>query len=209
MSDIEITEGFRLVREKIISLLDGDGLQGADGEYSRIIVGIDGRCGSGKSVLARWLQSEFDGNLFCMDDFYLRREQRTPARLAEIGGNVDYERFREEVMDPLLSGEEVVYRRFDCSTFTMQSPEIIPRKRLNLVEGSYSLHPYLGDVYDLRVFMTVDPETQLARIRRRSGEEKLERCRGEWIPKKEAYIRKFHPDKGALLISGGMENSYD
>lgn len=30
---------------------------------------------------------------FGLDDFFLRMEQRTPERLREVGGNVDYERF--------------------------------------------------------------------------------------------------------------------
>ncbi|MBQ7535090.1 MAG: hypothetical protein IJT43_05655 [Stomatobaculum sp.] len=190
----EIPEAYLLVREKIRELLAGDS--------PRILAAIDGRCGSGKTTLAAWLMEQFDGNLFHMDDFYLREEQRTPERLAEDGGNVDYERFREEVTDPLTSGREVLYRRFDCGSFSLQDPERIPRKRLNVIEGSYSMHPYFGDIYDLRVFMTVSKEEQRERIRKRNGEEKLQRFLGEWIPKEEAYFRKFHPEQGALVISG-------
>ena len=190
----EIPDGFLLVREKIRELLAGD--------CARILVAIDGRCGSGKTTLASWLMEQFDGNLFHMDDFYLREEQRTPERLAETGGNVDYERFREEVTDPLISGREVLYRRFDCASFSLQEPEQIPGKRLNIIEGSYSMHPYFGDIYDLRVFMTIDREEQAERIRKRNGEEKLQRFLKEWIPKEEAYFRKFRPGEGALVISG-------
>ena len=64
------------------------------------------------------------------------------------------------------------------------------------------MHPYFGDIYDLRVFMTVSKEEQRERIRKRNGEEKLQRFLGEWIPKEEAYFRKFHPEQGALVISG-------
>ena len=83
---IIVPEGYYEVRERIRTLLAG--------EKPRIIAAIDGRCGSGKTTLAAWLMDQFDGNLFHMDDFYLRSEQRTPERLAETGGNVDYERFR-------------------------------------------------------------------------------------------------------------------
>ena len=57
-----------------------------------LIVAIDGRCGSGKTTLGEYLEQVFDCNLFRMDDFFLRMEQRTPQRLKETGGNVDYER---------------------------------------------------------------------------------------------------------------------
>ena len=196
MEQIRITvpEGYYEIRERIRTLLAG--------EKPRIIAAIDGRCGSGKTTLAAWLMDQFDGNLFHMDDFYLRSEQRTPERLAETGGNVDYERFREEVAAPLAAGREVLYRRFDCASFSMEEPVLFPAKRLNVIEGSYSMHPYFGEIYDLRVFMTIDPAVQEERIRRRNGEEKLQRFLSEWIPKEEAYFRKYQPEQGALVIRG-------
>lgn len=68
-----------------------------------LIVAIDGRCGSGKTTLGEYLEQVFDCNLFRMDDFFLRMEQRTPQRLKETGGNVDYERFEETVIKTDLS----------------------------------------------------------------------------------------------------------
>ena len=52
--------------------------------------------GSGKSVLGQLLSEVYSCNLFHMDDFFLRPEQRTAERLAEAGGNVDRERFLEK-----------------------------------------------------------------------------------------------------------------
>lgn len=51
-----------------------------------LLVAIDGRCGSGKTTLGEYLKQIFDCNLFRMDDFFLRMEQRTPQRLKETGG---------------------------------------------------------------------------------------------------------------------------
>ena len=73
-------------------------------EKDFVIVAIDGKCASGKTTLAAELAEIYDCNVFHMDDFFLRPEQRTQQRFAESGGNVDYERFREEVLFPLLSG---------------------------------------------------------------------------------------------------------
>ena len=63
-----------------------------------ILVAIDGMCGSGKTTLGEYLHQVFDCNLFHVDDFFLRLEQRIPERLQEVGGNVDYERFEETVL---------------------------------------------------------------------------------------------------------------
>ena len=129
-----------------------------------IIVAIDGKCTSGKTTLASKLEQIYDCNVFHMDDFFLRPEQRTRSRFAEVGGNVDYERFQEEVLLPVRSGRFFSYRTFDCRTFTLSDPIIVTPKRLNIVEGTYSHHPYFGNPYDLKILLTVDDETQRRRI---------------------------------------------
>lgn len=166
----------------------------------RVIVGIDGMCATGKSTLGMYLQSLFGGNLFHMDDFFLQPAQRTPERLAEVGGNVDYERFREEVVNPLLNGEDILYRPYDCQTQTIESARKIENSRLNIIEGSYSLHPYLEDIYTLRFFTESTPERQLANIRGRNGEQMLVRFVQEWIPKENAYFDTFSTRENCILL---------
>lgn len=63
-------------------------------------VAIDGPCASGKSTLGQLLAGVYGCPLIRMDDFFLRPEQRSPERLAQPGGNVDYERFSREVLSP-------------------------------------------------------------------------------------------------------------
>ena len=70
-------------------------------------------------------------------------------------------------------------------------PVTVAPNRLTVVEGSYSCHPALWDYYDLRVFLTVDPEEQLRRIEKRSGPEKARQFRDRWIPFEEAYFRAY------------------
>lgn len=162
-----------------------------DTDKKRIIVALDGRCASGKSTLGFYLQELFDANLFHMDDFFLQAHQRTEERLAEVGGNVDYERFMEEVLKPVLSGEPVHYRRFDCKSMTLAESASIPNKRVTIIEGSYCMNPYFGDIYDLKVFTDIEEPEQLENIRARNGEEKLVVFKERWIPKEEAYFKKF------------------
>ena len=125
-----------------------------------VIVGIAGKCTSGKTTLATKLAEIYDCNVFHMDDFFLRPEQRTPERFAEVGGNVDYERFKEEILIPLQDGKQFSYRPFDCSTFTLANPVTVIPKQLNIIEGTYSHHPYFGNLYDLKVMLTVTPDLQ-------------------------------------------------
>ena len=152
-----------------------------------VIVAIDGKCTSGKTTLASKLAELYDCNVFHMDDFFLRPEQRTPERFAEVGGNVDYERFLEEVLLPLKSSKTFSYRPFDCSTFTLSDPVIVTPKRLNIIEGTYSHHPYFGNPYDLKILLTIDEETQRRRILDRP-EFLHKRFFEEWIPMENRYF---------------------
>lgn len=162
-----------------------------------IIVAVDGRCGSGKSTLADIirdrLESEYDisTQIFHMDDFYLRPEQRTEERMSEPGWNSDRARFLKEVLTPLMQNEQISYIRYDCASQSLCEPRIIKPGTVNIVEGSYSCHPDLIGLYDLTVFMTVGPDEQIRRIRQRDGDLKLELCEQKWIPLEEQYFAAF------------------
>lgn len=177
-----------------------------DKEKKRIIVALDGKCASGKSTLGFYLKELFEANLFHMDDFFLQACQRTEERLAEVGGNVDYERFMEEVMKPVLSGEAVHYRRFDCKSMMLDEGVTVPNKRITIIEGSYCMNPYFGDIHDLKVFMEIGEEEQLANIRERNGEEKLPVFLERWIPKEEAYFQKFQIKEQSDIVVEWRKN---
>lgn len=165
-----------------------------------ILVAIDGMCGSGKTTLGEYLHQVFDCNLFHVDDFFLRLEQRTPERLQEVGGNVDYERFEETVLVPIRKRHNVIYQPFSCMEWKLMDAYEIPYKNLNIVEGSYSMHPYFKNPYDLRIFMNISAKDQMENIIKRNGPKKAKDFKEKWIPKEEAYFEKFHVQDGTLEI---------
>lgn len=160
-------------------------------ENRQVTVAIDGMCASGKSTLGKLLAKKYDCNLFHMDDYFLRPVQRTKERLQEAGGNVDYERFYQEILSHLSDKEGLVYQRYDCGSRTLAEKVQVPYHRLNIIEGAYSQHPYFKEVYDLRFFLTISPEKQKQRIRIRNGEEHLERFVNEWIPMENHYFETY------------------
>ena len=121
---------------------------------------IDGRCGSGKSSLARLMEQVFSCNVFHMDDFYLPWNRRVENWMSVPGGNMDLERFRVEILDPVFAEQDVCYRRFDCGTGKVGEGELIPAKALTVIEGSYSHHPALHADYDLKIFLTCEKQEQ-------------------------------------------------
>lgn len=171
----------------------------AIGKPEHGLVAIDGRCGSGKTTLAKAICERSETAVVHMDDFFLRSEQRTPERFTEPGGNVDRERFLEEVLVPLSAGREVTYRPYNAHSQCFLEPVRLGARPIVLVEGSYSCHPALWDYYDLHVFLDIDPAEQLRRIESRNGKEGLAMFQARWIPLEEAYFQAFSPESRCEL----------
>ena len=159
-------------------------------EKGRVILAIEGGSASGKTTLAQIVSESYDCNVFHMDDFFLRPEQRTRARFSEVGGNVDRERFYDEVLTPLLKNETVTYRRFDCGTQTLGEPIVVAPKQLTVIEGVYSMHPAFEEYYNLSLFLDIDSECQRERILRRNTPKLATRFFEEWIPLENIYFAK-------------------
>lgn len=168
-------------------------------ERERVFVAIDGPCTSGKTTLATVLQRRFGGNVLHMDDFFLRPEQRTPERFAEPGGNVDRERFEDEVLAPLAAGKIAQYRPWDCHTGDFAASRNVEPARLTIVEGSYSMHPALSGYYDLMICLTIDSGEQLRRLEARNPR-MLQRFIDEWIPLENRYFASTETRTAADMI---------
>jgi uridine kinase len=159
-------------------------------EKDYVVVAIDGCAASGKTTLAKELQRHYNCEIIKMDHFFLPPQKRTMERLNTPGGNIDYERFKEEVIDKL--GSSFSYHVFDCSVMALNGVSYINNNRLTIIEGSYSLHPYFGKYYDLSIFLDIDYEEQIRRIKKRNGEEMLKMFTSKWIKYETLYHDEFN-----------------
>ncbi|MHB8961632.1 MAG: uridine kinase family protein [Saccharofermentanales bacterium] len=175
-----------------------DGLLQSDS--SSVLAAIDGNSGAGKSWLSGLIGSIYDCNLFHADDFFLRPEQRTQERLSEPGGNVDYERLESEVYSQISKGFPFEYRKFDCSVMAYGDTVKVDPRRLNVIEGSYSLHPKLSGYCGLKVFLKIPPARQAKRVLERNGPILYQRFEREWIPKENLYFKTFHIEQNCDLV---------
>lgn len=176
------------IREEIINEIKSL----AESSDRNVLIAIDGRCASGKTTFASYVSKALDCNVFHMDDYFLRPEQRTAERLKEPGGNVDRERFNEEILTPLTEGaDRIVYRKFDCRTMSLQPPVRVTTKKINIIEGAYCCHPDLIDKYDMKIFFDITKELQKERILNRNGSKQWEVFRERWIPMEERYFEEF------------------
>ena len=160
-------------------------------QKGRAFVALDGMAASGKTTLCSRLSAILPGcAVVHMDDFFLTQELRDAGYAAREVANSDVGRVRSEVLAPLYRGEDAVYRPY----VHHPTPAFLPPVRIArdcpavIVEGAYSLHPALFDLYDLRVLMCVCAQTQRERILARNGQTLLTRFLSEWIPLENRHI---------------------
>ncbi|MEG0306992.1 MAG: uridine kinase [Clostridium sp.] len=165
-----------------------------------VTIAIEGPSGSGKSSLASIIKSIYDCNVFHMDDFFLSNDAKTKERLSEPGGNVDYFRFKKEVSDNLKLDKPFRYQLFSCKLGELTDFVCVSPKNLNIIEGVYSLHPTFDNIYDLKIFLSIDEENQLNRILKRNGEFMLQRFKNEWIPLENNYFTKLNISSKCDLV---------
>ena len=185
---------YRVISNKFIPFLplfiEIDKLTENSSEKRPIVIAIEGGSASGKSTLCSLLKEIYNCTVLHMDDFFLRPEQRTAERYLEVGGNVDWERFKEEVIPHLKNGTSVKYRRFNCSTMTLAEPEDIRLKDIVIVEGVYSTHPKFDEYYDLSVYLDISDTLQEKRILQRNTRDMAKMYFEKWIPLENIYFSK-------------------
>lgn len=195
---------YRIIHKQFIRLLPlliqvRDQLTAVDSEQA-LVLSTDGPAASGKSTVADHLSAILSSPIIHMDDFFLPPALRYPQRLAEIGGNIHYERFIEEILPHIHSKEAFTYQIFDCGIMELSGNLEISKGPIRIVEGSYSHHPNFHNYADVRIFCSIDSEKQQERILHRNSPEMLKRFLNEWIPLEEQYFQGFQIREKANII---------
>lgn len=191
---------YRVVREDLGTLVPAVvRIERKLAEGGRALAVLDGPCGSGKSTLADALAALYHTQPIRMDDFFLPPAMRTEQRLTQPGGNVHYERFREEVLAGLMRGGDAAYRRYDCQSGAWLD-RVHRAAPVTVIEGSYSHHPAFAEAYGaldaLRIFVHTAEEERMERLRAREGE-RFFTFETRWIPLEKSYLEAYDIKSGA------------
>lgn len=141
----------------------------------RIIVGIAGAPGAGKSTIAEALVARLpSAALLPMDGFHLpQAELRRLGRRDRMGApdTFDVDGFLAVLAAVRLSGETVLAPGFDRAIEEAVPHEIVipPEKRVVVVEGNYLLFDEGGwekaaDLFDATFFVDVEHDIRVARL---------------------------------------------
>jgi uridine kinase len=177
------------------------------GRPRTVLVGIDGRGGSGKSTFARELAAVLpNATVVQFDDFYRpadERKGRAASDGEEVGGSFDWRRVRDQVLQPLVDGAGARYQRYDWESDELAEWHLISPVGIVIVEGNYSTRGELRDYYDLTIWVDTPQEVRLRRGVERDGEHARARWLEDWIPEEDRYVGAHQPaDRADIVISG-------
>jgi uridine kinase len=186
--------------------LVSDAIDAAKPEGPAVVVAIDGPSGAGKSALTGEL-ALLRGDVAIVegDDFYRPLNESTRAALTPIEAVdllFDWERLRDEVLAPLLRGEDARYRRYDWTAERLgEDVATVAAQGVVVVEGCYVARPALRGYYDLIVVVDAPRELCLARQLAR-GEDEPEQIE-RWRAAEDWYFERQDPRRVAALVVDG------
>lgn len=158
-------------------------------------IGVDGPGGSGKSTFAARVASAIDrAVVVAVDDF--------------SGPDVeewDWERFRRQVVEPLLAGRPGRYQRWDWSADAPAEWYDVPAGSVVVLEGVSATRTDANVPWTGQVWVDTPRQTRLERALARDGTDMMTRWLEHWIPSEEAYIARERPQERVDLIVPGNE----
>lgn len=162
------------------------------GQGTRLLVGITGPPGAGKSTLAKALASALDAVVVPMDGFHLSNQELERLGLADRKGapaTFDAAGF-VHLLARIRTGEELVYAPAYSRVMHESIGGVIPvppQRRLVVVEGNYLLLPddpwvRARTLFDLIIYLDAPPEVRRpGLIRRQRGRGLDERAARDWV----------------------------
>jgi uridine kinase len=160
-----------------------------------VFIGIDGYGGSGKSTFAaRVHQALPQGVLIHIDDF-------AAPGIPEW----DWDRFREQVLLPLLAGRPAHYQRWDWNRDEGAEWHDIPVGRVVFVEGVSSTRREVDGPWALTVWVDTPRDVRLERAVERDGAAMLPTWLDVWLPSEDAYVAREDPMSRVDFIVSGTE----
>ena len=127
-------------------------------------------------------------------------EKVVTSAISLYSGNFDLNRFKSEIVAPLLKGEPFEYGIFDCGMQKITKTVKVSDLDFIVVEGSYSQHEDLGEYADIKLFFDISNEEQQKRILARNGINAKQGFDNIWIPAEERYFERYSIKEKANII---------
>jgi uridine kinase len=155
------------------------------------LVAVDGFGGAGKShFAARLAAAQRDVAVVHTDDF------------ASWDAGLDWQRLRNQVIDPLIDDRPARYQRYDWVEARLAEWHEVSPGGTVVVEGVSSYRLSLCDAYDVAVWVQSPQELCLRRGLERDGHGALVLWQ-RWMAEEDRYVDAEHPDERAAVVVDG------
>ena len=190
-----------MATDNLVALEEVWRLAGVRSAGDRILIGIDGPGGSGKSDFAKRLAGGGAGvRVVEMDDFYREPDQYDKA---EAGALFDWQRLLQQVLDPAVRDEATSYQRFDWVTQRLAYWIDVPEDVALIVEGVTTLRRELRSLFTLRIWVEAPRSVRLARGTARDGASERWKWEDVWMPAEDHYRATHQPDQDVDMVVDG------
>jgi uridine kinase len=184
----------------------------------KFIIGITGGSGVGKTTLIRKIYDEFKGRVstFSLDNYYLPKEHQFVDENGVINFDLptalDQNRIQMDLAR-LLEGNTIEQEVYAFNNPGKEKNKItIEPKELLVVEGLFVMHyPFIRDVLDYSVYLSVEPDLQLQRRMVRDINERnyseadvLYQWHNHVLPSYQNYVRPFK-ETSSLVITNNED----
>ena len=156
-------------------------------------IGIDGFGASGKTSFAARVADRVPRAVVVHVDDFAR------PWIAEW----DYDRFRRELVAPLLAGRTARYQRWDWPTDTAGDWSSVEPGRVVVVEGVSATRPETAVPWAVTVWVDTPREVRLQRALERDGPALMPRWLEDWMPSEDAWAARADPLQWIDLIIAG------
>lgn len=199
-----------------------DKIKALNAKEKRVIVGIDGLGGAGKSTVSEDIKDtlEQDGIpvlLLHIDDFIHPRAVRYNGNYEEwecyynLQWRYDY--LIENVLSPIKENEDfsTSIELYDKDNDTYTSQEItVSDGSVVIIEGIFLQRPELDGVFNYMIYIDVPEEERLMRVLKRDGyigDEKQieEKYNNRYFPAERYYASRYQPSEKADTVIGIKE----
>jgi uridine kinase len=178
-------------------------IEALDRHSGTLLVGIDGCGGAGKSTLARELATVVPHvSVVQFDDFYRSSADRSDE---EIGGNFDWRRLRDQLLQPLANGETAHYQRYDWDGDELAEWHEIQPLGVLIVEGNYSTRSELRGFYDFTIWVDAPHDVRLRRGVQRDGEDSGATWLNVWMREEVRYVAAHRAAEHVDVVIDGAE----
>lgn len=166
----------------------------------KAIIALDGNAASGKTTFSKLFEKVYDCNVFHVDHYFQKPMSHINELVSKYASHINFIRMENEIFNPIKNEQASKIKLMDLRTHTLSDSIEVDYKPLSILEGAYSMHPYIISNYDLKIFMKTIYLKQLFRIWKRNGFKKLIQFIKKWIPMENKYFHDLNIEKQADLI---------